>query len=64
MKFGKEAVPMLFAALAALLPGDRINDVAPISSKKNDDEPQAMVDAFDAAEAKRRRKAAKRKARP
>lgn len=58
MRTRKEFVPTLFAALATLLPGDVIHDVAPISVKSD---ARHGLDAINAARDKRERKAAKRK---
>ena len=49
---------MLFAALAALLPGDHIHAVAPVSRFAQSN--STKVEQLAAAEAKRGRKAAKR----
>lgn len=49
---------MLFAALAALLPGDVIHDVAPSSAHKQTS--SERIAALDAARLKRMRKAQKR----
>ena len=54
-------VKRLFAALAALLPGDHIHDIAPINRHASQTSAERLAQ-IDAAERKRNRKNAKRRA--